>query len=205
MGGNVNLSHSLAAPRCAALQEWTPPWLHKWSPPFKAEHNLRRKFSICGLLWICVLLQKGPKKVKQKQAQLLLLCLQYKLEMRLPWKICRKLGIGKPIINAERASSVSCDGIMASSFLEMNDTWNIHNTNIWHFSSFMNPDLEMLSCFLGRLPFWYGVCHACSKAWPDAFPRKPGFSHLHCYEAFWLQTWARFSYTDPQDTRGQMS
>lgn len=56
---------------------------------------------------------------------------------------------------------------MASSFLETNDTWNIHNVNIWHFSSFMNPDLEILSCFLGRLPFWYGVCHACSKAWPN--------------------------------------
>lgn len=50
-----------------------------------------------------------------------------------------------------RANFVSCDDIIASFLLEMNDIWNIHNTNIWHFSSFMNPELEILFCFLGRL------------------------------------------------------
>lgn len=55
------------------------------------------------------------------------------------------------MIEVKSVNFVSCDNIMVSSLLEMNDIWNIHNTNIQHFSSLMNPELEILFCFLGRL------------------------------------------------------
>lgn len=67
-------------------------------------------------------------------------------------------------------------------------------TNTWHFSSFMNPELEILFCFTGRL---WGI----SAMGSIILAGQLSWYLLglpSCFEPFWLATWARFSYTDLQ-------
>lgn len=61
------------------------------------------------------------------------------------------MGVESPLIEVEVSSVVSCDDIMDSSLLEMNDIWNIHNMNIRCLRSFMNSELEIFFCFPSRL------------------------------------------------------
>lgn len=114
-------------------------------------------------------------------------------------------GVGKPLSEVERANFVSCNDIMASFFLEMNDIWNIHNMNIWHFSWFMNPKLEILFCFLGRLE---EVSDIGKSPWQQcsAWFLNVSWKNWICPPALrlsGLDTWARFSYTDLQCTKGK--
>lgn len=78
-----------------------------------------------------------------------------------------------------KGNFVSCHGNVASFLLEMNDIWNIHNhTNTWHFSSFTNPELEILFCFIGRLQGISdrgSIILSAQLSWYLGFP---GFSRL---------------------------